>query len=553
MRGYKGCFKNSSKRVCIYIVIFVLFSAFSPIVYAKDEVVDQAKEILKSYYIDKLPEGVLKATTINEMLEYLKDPYTQHYETDQVEDYLNIMNMKFVGIGVINEMTEMGARVVSILPDSPALEAGIIEGDIIAAVNDNKMSGLSLDKAAELINGEEGIPLVLSISRRGEPISITIIPKKIPYPTVTGEVIDNDIGYIRINTFGDLTFNEFKYVLGNLRLKEVTSYIIDLRNNPGGYLKTVADIAGYFIGDNVAMVVQDRLSDKASLNATKQKDIINEPVAFLINDGSASASEILAAAIKDYKKGILVGSNTYGKGVAQSVFKLSDGSLLKATTLKFFSPFGEPIEGVGVKPDVKIANIDPLLAAKMLLRSINKYSSGGRYVSVGIGDMEFQIDLNSFNSWNQWETYRQIISNAAFVTTTINKGESLQANYLSGMIPKLHYAEVPKTIYKAGERVSFKLSSPGYGNKVQYRAVLYDEEQKKTYDLWKTRDNYYDKWKPNGDTEFTIGFPAARPGKYRIKIFVKRAGIDRSKTAIKVMECDSYVEEMPFVVLPAAA
>lgn len=548
MRVYKECLKNSSKKACIYIVIFVMLNAFSPMVYAKDEVVDQAKEILKSYYIDKLPEGVLKATTINEMLEYLKDPYTQHYELNQIDDFLNIMNMKYVGIGVINEIIEMGARVESILPNSPALEAGINEGDIIVEVNGNKMSGLSLNKAAQLINGEEGVPLNLSISRRGEPINLTIIPKKIPYPTVTGEVIDDDIGYIRINIFGDLTFNEFKYVLGNLRLKEVTSYIIDLRNNPGGYLKTVVDIAGYFIGDNVAMVVQDRLKDKASLDATAQEDIINEPVVFLINGGSASASEILAAAIKDYKKGILVGSNTYGKGVAQSVFKLSDGSLLKATTLKFFSPFGEPIDGVGVKPDVNIAKIDPLLAGQMLLGSINEYSSGGRYVSVDVGDIESQINLNSFNSWNQWEIYRQIINNAASVTTTINRSESLQVNYLLGVIPKLNYVEVPKTIYKAGERISFKLCSPGYGDKVQYRAVLYDEELKKTYDLWKTRDNYYDKWKPNGDTEFTIGFPAAKPGKYRIKIYVKRAGIDKSKTAIKDMECDSYVEEIPFVV-----
>lgn len=551
MRVAARYLNKSSRRVCIYIVIIVIFNAFSPMVYAKDEVVDQAKAILKSYYIDSLPEGVLKATSISEMLEYLKDPYTQYYKMDQVDDFLNIMNMKFVGIGVINEMMEMGARVVSILPDSPALDAGINEGDIIVAVNDNKLSGLSLNKAVELINGEEGVALNLSISRGGEPISLTIIPKKIPYPTVTGEVIGDDIGYIRINTFGDLTFNEFKYVLGNLRLKEASSYIIDLRNNPGGYLKTVVDIAGYFIGDNVAMIVQDRLNDRVKLDATVHEDIINEPVLFLINGGSASAAEILAAAIKDYKRGILVGSSTYGKGVAQSVFKLSDGSMLKATTLKFFSPFGEKIEGVGVKPDIKVSNMDSLLTAQMLLSGISEYSSGGRYVSVGMGDFESQIDLSSFISWNQWETYRQIINNASSVITNINIGEDLQKDYILGAVPRLQYSEVPKTIYKSGERISFKLYSPGYNKNVQYRAVLYDEEQKKTYDLWQTRDNYYDKWKPNGQTEFTIGFPANKPGKYRIKIFVKRDGVSKSKTAIKDQECDSYVEEIPFIVMAA--
>lgn len=549
MRVDKGSFQNSSKRVCIYIIIIVIFNAFSPKVYAEDGVVDQAKEILKSYYVDNLPEGVLKATTINEMLEYLKDPYTQHFETDKVNDFLNVFNMKFVGIGILNEMIEMGARVVSIMPDSPALEAGIEEGDIIVNVNDNKTSGLSLNEAVTLINGEEGKAVVLSIIRRGELLSFTIIPEKIPYPTVTGEVIGDDIGYIRINSFGDITFNEFKYILGNLRKKEVTSYIIDLRNNPGGYLKTVVDIAGYFIGNNVAMIVQDRFDDKARIEAAAQNDMINEPVVFLVNEGSASAAEILAAAVKDYKKGILVGTNTYGKGVAQSVFKLSDGSLLKATTLKFLSPFGEPIESVGVKPDVVVSNMDSLLAGEVLLEDIDEYSSEGRYVSLDIGSSEVQINLNRLKNWNQWEIYRQIIHNATSISTTINRLESLQVGYLLGAIPKLQYVEVPKTIYRAGERASFKLSSLGYGKKVQYRAVLYDEEKKMSYDLWNTKDNYYEVWKPNGDMEFTVGFPVNKPGNYRIKIFVKRAGVDKTKTAIRDMECDSYVEEIPFVVL----
>lgn len=552
MRAFKIRLRISSRRVCIYLIILIVFNTFTPIVYADDKVVDQAKAILKSYYIDKLPDGVLKATTINEMLEYLKDPYTQYLETEKVNDYLNIMNMKFVGIGVFNEMIDMGARVVSVLPNSPALEAGIEEGDIIIAVDNNKLSGLALDEAVTLINGEEGKAVVLSINRRGEPLSFTIVAEKIPYPTVTGEVIGHDMGYIRINSFGDLTFNEFKYVLANLRKKGVISYIIDLRNNPGGYLKTVVDIAGYFIGNNVAMIVQDRLNDKVPIEAAAQKDMINEPVVFLINGGSASASEILAAAVKDYKKGILVGSSTYGKGVAQSVFKLSDGSLLKATTLKFFSPLGEEIEGVGVKPDVKVTNMDAFLAGKMLLEGMNEYSSDGRYVSINICNMEVQINLSRFNNWSQWESYRQLIYNASSVSTIINRFESLQTGYFKGLYPRLQYEEVPKTIYMPGERVSFKVRSPGYGNKVQYRAVIYDEEKKVSYDLWGTKDNYYEKWKPNGDEKFTIGFPAGTPGNYRIKIFVKRAGVDNTKTAIKEMECDSYVEEIPFVVLLAA-
>jgi C-terminal peptidase prc len=438
------------------------------------------------------------------------------------------------------------------MPDSPAIEAGIEEGDIIVGVNDNKLIGLSLGEAVALINGEEGKPVVISISRSGELLSFTIMPKKIPYPTVTGEVIGDDIGYIRINSFGELTFNEFKHTLGNLRRREVISYIIDLRNNPGGYLMTVVNIAGYFIGSNVAMIVQDRLDAKGRIEATILEDMITEPVVFLINGGSASAAEILVAAVKDYKKGVLVGTSTYGKGVAQSVFKLNDGSLLKATTLKFFSPFGAPIEGIGVKPDVMITNMDSLLAGEILLGDMNEYYREGRYVSVDIGEKETQIDLNSLKNWNQWETYRQIIQNATSVSTTINKNERLEVNYLLGVVPKLQYVEIPKTIYRVGERASFKLCSPGYGNKVQYRVALYDEEKMETYDLWDTKDNYYEKWKPNGDMEFTIGFPVEKPGKYRIKIFVKRAGLDKSKTAISDMECDSYVEEIPFVVVAPA-
>lgn len=535
------------RRICL--IVFIIIKLLSPTARAKDELLDQAKAILESYYINKLPGEVYKATSITEMLNYLKDPYTQYYDRDNVEVFLNILNMKYTGIGVISESIDMGVRVLSVLPDSPANVAGIEEGDIILSVNSDQLKGLEHSKAAELLNGTEGSILELEVIRKGEMVKFKLAPEIIPYPTITFEIINENIGYIRISSFGNLTCKEFNNALSILKRKGVHNYILDLRNNPGGFIKVAADIAGFFIGDRVVMEVQDKLYGRTAIRSERHEEELTEPVVVLINGGSASAAEIFAAALRDYKKAVLIGNSTYGKGVAQSIFKLKDGSMLKATTLRFYSPLGVAIDGKGVMPDLVTSKLDAKLVGQVFLEDFNKYSSEGRYVEHLIGGHRVSFNIENLNTELKWECYRQIINNSSNIYTNINCDERTNKDFNMGRLPKIQYVEIPKTVYRVGERVKFKLSAGLYTGKVEYRCTLYDETENKYIDLWETSDKYYDKWKPSGGEVFTVGFPINKPGNYRISFYVKRANIGKENTALITRECDSYVEEIPIIIV----
>jgi hypothetical protein len=297
------------------------------------------------------------------------------------------------------------------------------------------------------------------------------------------------------------------------------------------------------------MGVQDKLYGRTVIRSERHEEEVTEPVVVLINGGSASAAEIFAAALKDYKKAVLIGNNTYGKGVAQSVFKLKDGSMLKATTLRFYSPLGFAIDGKGVVPDLITSKLDAKLVGQVFLENFNNYSSEGRYVEHLIGVHRVSFNLDNLDTASKWECYRQILNNSSEVSTYINCDERINKDFSMGKLPKVQYMEIPKTMYKVGERVKFKLSAGNYTGKVEYRCTLYDETENKYIDLWQTSDKYYDKWKPKGEEAFIVGFPINKPGSYRISFYVKRANIDKENTAISIRECDSYVEEIPIIIV----
>lgn len=539
------------KNLLVYIItIFIALNMFTKSVYAEDDVLSQVKETLKKYYIGEIPESVLNATTIEEILEFLGDPYVQYFTKGEFDEFINELDMKFTGIGVTLEKVEVGMKVISVFANSPAKELGIKSGDIIIDVDGCGIAGLPNIETIPLINGEEGVVVNLKVIRDESELSFSLTPRKIPYPTVTGQMLEGNIGYIRISSFGSLTGEEFGEKLMELNEQHAESYIIDLRNNHGGYLYPILDIAGYFIGNNTSFILEDNVDGRFSLKAYNHGDVIRSPLIFLSNEFTASAAEFLLIAMRDYGRGFIIGENTYGKSVAQGMFKLKDGSVLKASTLKFYSPTGKEISSTGITPDLKVNLLDPLYAAELLLDSSRSMSEQDIYTRVKLDNSIFDINISKIKNKNYWEAYRTILNRTSYYLVLNNKEMFSKNKKSTGVVPHVNFIEIPRVQYKLGERINFKLSAPEYKNRIQYRAELWDEESNTYNDLWFTEDGYYAHWQPRGSDIFTIGFPATKPGDYRIRIYARRAGVASKKTLYKEMGCDCYIGEIPFTVMP---
>lgn len=511
---------------------------------ADTDVVQEIKNILNNYYVDEVPSDILNKNSAKEIITDLKDPYTQIIDQN---DYRSIVDNTFLGIGITIEMQETKAVITSVMVNSPAMKAGLMEGDIILTVDNNSVSGMSRTEALNLINGRPGVYSMLKVERKNKTIIINVIPGKVYYPTVYTKIIDHNIGYINILSFGPNTLTEFEYKISSPEMKGVKSYVFDLRNNLGGYLYSAIEIAGFFSKDNPVAVFQSKNGEKFSFKATEKKGTIDKPTFLLVSKYTASAAELLTACVQDYGEAVIIGEKTYGKGVAQSTFKLSDGSILKATTLKMYSPKGRDI-GMGISPDINIKDIDSLFAGELLSESNKSSISTNRTVKVTIKGNDYYINLDKITNNNYLEAYRQIIGQAA--TFDASSYFELNQNIKKAInsYPILKYVEVPKTYYNVGDRVTFKFSAPNYNGLVQYRAMLWNETTNIYVDFWKTKDRYYDKWRPKGKDTFTISFPATNIGNYKIKVFIKRNGIQNSKANLTGMNCDSYVYEIPFTI-----
>ena len=212
------------------------------------------------------------------------------------------------------------------------------------------------NEAIDKIRGEKGTSMVLTIKRENEIFDTTVVRDEVDVPTVGGTVLNNNIGYIKIEGFEAVTYDQYKSVYDNLRSQNIKGLIIDLRDNPGGLLDTVSKIADDIIPEGIITYTEDKNGKREYIKSTEGE--IDIPVAVLVNENSASASELLTAAIKDTGKGTIIGKNTYGKGVVQTTFPFNDGSAVKLTTSKYYTPNGICIDGVGVSPDIDVDNSD---------------------------------------------------------------------------------------------------------------------------------------------------------------------------------------------------
>lgn len=299
---------------------------------------------------EKLRQGELKG-----MVASLDDPYSEYLTLEDFNALEEQTNGKFFGIGVSVSSNEEGQiLVIAPIKDTPAEKVGIKTGDLILKVNGEPVSGNDLQAAVAKIKGDKGTSVKITIYRPStkETKDIDVKRDEIKLETVISNKI-KDLGYIGITQFNDNTYDEFKKALDSLKEKNIKGLIIDLRGNPGGTVDSVEKIANELLPEGTIVSAKNR-AGQVVFDYKSDKECLNLPMAVLINGGSASASEILAGAIRDFKKGTLIGEKSFGKGIVQSVFPFSDGSGLKITTSEYFTPSGENIHKKGIKPDIEV-------------------------------------------------------------------------------------------------------------------------------------------------------------------------------------------------------
>ncbi|SHN88100.1 S41 family peptidase [Desulfitobacterium chlororespirans] len=409
--------KTKAGRILTASALALILTVSAPAA-ALGSPVDDVRSLLESQYVDPVDPWVLSAASVEEMLKRLDDPHTVFFTQKEYQNFLNSMDLSFSGIGVYIELEPRGLEIVGIIPGSPAEEAKLKTGDIIAQVGGQSLAGLSQDAATALIKGPEGTTIDIVVLRGEERLSLKVARRAVEVPTVSGEMLNEDIGYVAIESFGETTEDLFEQVVKELDKQGADAWVMDLRNNPGGYLDSALSLAGYFIGEQTALQTKDRSQKFEPYQAEKQEFVIDEPVVFLTNENSASASEILTAVVKDYQKAVVVGANTYGKGSVQSLWQLTDGDVLKITVAKFYSPYGKEINGVGISPDVEILENDPLeMAVLMLEGSIQEKGDGQEVtdlVQFTAGGKDWNLSLEQARDPEYWSAYRELIENNSF-------------------------------------------------------------------------------------------------------------------------------------------
>ncbi|MBA2877216.1 C-terminal peptidase prc [Anoxybacillus kamchatkensis] len=373
--------KNVFQRMRFTFVFFIFVSVFLnfQLQASASSIVEEVRQYVRNYYVDRVDENILNAPTPEGIVSQL-DPYSSYMTKRQYEEFLNSIEGQYVGIGVAVEAHTLGVQVTSVFKDGPAQRAGLQPGDVIIEVDGRSLRGITLEQSLTIIKGEEGTTVKLKVFRPSvhQYISFHITRETIKFPTVEFERLAGNIGYIRLYSFDTECVTEVQRAIR--ALSGVKGWIFDLRDNSGGYVVAAQHILGFFPNTKVAFHLRDGRGNSETYNVIPQSIKMNGDIHILVNSFSASASEMVAAALKDGRAVKIYGQKTFGKGSMQQMFQLSDGSVLKLTIARFFSPTGKTIHEVGVTPHVVTAVNKELYAAHraFMMKQLSQYDNLGK-------------------------------------------------------------------------------------------------------------------------------------------------------------------------------
>lgn len=427
-----GILRNSKSRYWLtaLLITFVLLIGMSSCVYASEDMLEEVRYYLDYYYVDHVDSYVLNAPTIEETIKRLGDRNTSYMTAEEYRSFMNDLDRTLVGIGIEFESASQGALITKVFAGYSAEKAGLLVGDVITEVDGMSLSGLSNEEILSKLRGTEGSAVKLRISRGGVIFDFALQRMKIDLPQAEGSLFDNHIGYIGIYSFGDSVVEDFNHAVTDLRIQGADCWIIDLRYNPGGYTQAAQEMLGYFIGGNTAYYTQNREGYQEYL-AVPQNYILSGPIIVLTNEYSASASEILTGALKDYGNVTIVGENTFGSGRVKALFSLSNGDFLKTSIDRFYSPKRNEIDGVGIKPDIDLKGTDELDAALLMLKnnslSFNdtaaksKIVDGNGFLHLENSGHEYILALADMRKADFWQSAMKILDSAG-TTSAIEAG-----------------------------------------------------------------------------------------------------------------------------------
>ena len=315
----------------------------------------EIETLINQYYLDEIDEQQIEDTMYTGLVAGLDDPYSVYYTEEELKTMEESTSGEYSGIGATltqnPDTKEMS--VVSCFENTPAEEAGLLPGDIIVGWNGSSVEGMELSELVSKIKTDPDEHLTLEIERDGDTMEVELTRREVEIPTVESEMLHDQIGYIKLLEFDEVTAEQFRAALDQLEEQGMEKLIIDVRDNPGGVLQTVCDMLDELLPEGLIVYTEDKDGNKKEYTSDEAHQF-TKPLAVLTNENSASASEIFAGAIQDYSLGTIVGTTTFGKGIVQRIFYLSDGTGVKLTVAKYYTPKGHDIHKKGITPDVEV-------------------------------------------------------------------------------------------------------------------------------------------------------------------------------------------------------
>tara|TARA_B110000008_G_scaffold41781_1_gene38986 strand:+ start:28 stop:1164 length:1137 start_codon:yes stop_codon:yes gene_type:complete len=350
-----------NKKLIITFIFFIIslqkVSSSENDIYKKIDLFGEVLEKINKEYVDEINQSESMDSAINGLLQSL-DPYSAYMSPEVFNEMQTETSGEFGGLGIEVSMESGVVKVISPIDDTPASRAGIKAGDYIVKINDIQVQGKSLSEAVDLMRGPVGSGIELTIRRRGnkKALIFNVVREVIQIQSVKADLLEKNIGYIRLTSFNENSGKQIEQEIKKLEKNEaVKSYILDLRNNPGGLLSQAIKISDFFLDNGEIVSTKSRKASENRKWFAKNGDLTNgKTLVVLINYGSASASEIVAGALKDHKRAILVGENSFGKGSVQSIIPLKNDGAIRLTIAKYYLPSGKSISEVGVSPDIEI-------------------------------------------------------------------------------------------------------------------------------------------------------------------------------------------------------